>query len=128
MRLRGDVHVLAEDLSTKEVSFIMCLFEVDVNLYAITYLWILIIFTSTDHTVAYLKCVFTLVTVFLLLFQATHTVCYYEEITDNHSDYSLGLPVFDELESYNTIAYSTIIFQTTNYSDRTSDGPETSNS
>ncbi|XP_058643463.1 uncharacterized protein LOC131547133 isoform X2 [Onychostoma macrolepis] len=79
VRLRGDVHVLAENLSTKE---------------------------------------------------ATHTVCHYEEIicTDDHSGYSLALPVFDERDSYNTLTYSTITFQNTNYSDRTSDGPETSDS
>ncbi|XP_059409343.1 CMRF35-like molecule 5 [Carassius carassius] len=45
--------------------------------------------------------------------EATHAVCHYEEIvcTDNHSGYSLGLPVFDERDSNNTLAYSTVIYQ-----------------
>ncbi|XP_043102440.1 CMRF35-like molecule 3 [Puntigrus tetrazona] len=57
--------------------------------------------------------------------EATRIVCHYEEIicTDNPSGCSLAVPALDELE---TLTSSTIIFQSINYSDRTSDGPETS--
>ncbi|XP_016374877.1 uncharacterized protein LOC107713780 [Sinocyclocheilus rhinocerous] len=54
--------------------------------------------------------------------EATHTVCHYEEIICTDS-YGLGLSVFDVLNTY-----STVIFQTTDHPDRTSDGQETCDS
>ncbi|XP_050959712.1 uncharacterized protein LOC127161099 isoform X3 [Labeo rohita] len=105
--LRGVVRVLVENLLTEEVSFIMCLFEVELNLYVIMYLWILIIFIIVHYIAAYLQSVFTLVTVFLLSFQSTHTVCYYEPLvcTDSY-----GLGPYDP-----HLTYSIVIFQTTDH-------------
>ncbi|XP_052472133.1 polymeric immunoglobulin receptor isoform X11 [Carassius gibelio] len=51
--------------------------------------------------------------------EATHTVCHYEVIICTDSS-GLGLPVFDEHDTC-----STVIFQTTDHPDRTSDGQET---
>ncbi|XP_048051693.1 CMRF35-like molecule 5 [Megalobrama amblycephala] len=58
----------------------------------------------------------------LLTEEATHTVCHYEEIicTNNHAGFSLGLPVFGEHDASDTLTCSTVLFQTTDHSDRTS--------
>ncbi|XP_048054304.1 CMRF35-like molecule 7 [Megalobrama amblycephala] len=58
----------------------------------------------------------------LLTEEATHTVCHYEEIfrTNNHAGFSLGLPVFGEHDASDTLSCSTVLFQTTDHSDRTS--------
>lgn len=108
--MKGVVHFSTENLLTEGVSFIMCLFEFDLSLFVTVSLWIVLIFT-VDHVLAHL---------FLLLFQATHTICHYEEImsTDTHHGYSLGRPVFDELNASDSLNYSTVIFQTTDHSAR----------
>ncbi|CAM4452642.1 unnamed protein product [Leuciscus chuanchicus] len=58
----------------------------------------------------------------LLTEEDTHTVCHYEEImcTNTHAGYSLGLPVFGEHDASDSLIYSSVIFQTTDHSDRTS--------
>lgn len=82
------------------------------------YLWILVLLINV---VTHLKSVL-LWRLFLLLFQATHTVCHYEEIicTNNHAGFSLGLPVFGEHDASDTLTCSTVLFQTTDHSDWTS--------
>ncbi|XP_067298525.1 CMRF35-like molecule 6 [Pseudorasbora parva] len=62
----------------------------------------------------------------LLTEEATQTVCHYEEIicTNNSAGYSLGLPVFGEHDAFDTLTYSTAIYQTTDHSDRTLLGQE----